>query len=93
VIVAFVDVISLLKQTNLASAQVFCHAWSPSYKKIFTETQTKDSFFGVVASLSVISSLKQTDLVLVLFYFRAYFLGYRNRPHWDSSLGQLFLEF
>jgi hypothetical protein len=44
VIVAFVDVISLLKQTNLASAPVFCHAWSPSYRKIFTETQTKDSF-------------------------------------------------
>jgi hypothetical protein len=35
----------------------------------------------------VISSLKQTALVLAPFFYRAYFSSYRNHPHRDSNSG------
>jgi hypothetical protein len=37
---------------------------------IFTGTRTQDSFAGVVAFVSVISSLKQATLVLAPFFYR-----------------------
>jgi hypothetical protein len=39
--------------------------------------------------VSLISSSKQTTLVLAPFYFRAYYPSYRNL-HWESNPGKFF---
>jgi hypothetical protein len=43
--------------------------------------------FGFVTLVSVISSSKQTTLVLAPFFYRAWFPNYRNRPHRNSNSG------
>jgi hypothetical protein len=48
------------------------------------------SVFVVLAFVSIISSSKQTILVLASFFCRAYYPSYRNHLHWESNPGQFF---
>jgi hypothetical protein len=46
--------------------------------------------FGVVAFVSIISSSKQTSLVLAPFFCRAWYRSKRNHLHWESNPEQFF---
>jgi hypothetical protein len=59
---------------------------------IFIGTLAQKRFFKVVIFATVISSSKQTAVVMVPFFYRVQFPRHRNRPRRDPKFGQ-FSEF
>jgi hypothetical protein len=69
--VIFVPLVSSPKQIMLVSSMFFNRHYFPSYRKHLHRDLNPGQFFGVVASVPVIYSPKQTPLDLVLFSYRA----------------------
>jgi hypothetical protein len=68
--VAFVSVISSPKQSWPCRRSPIVLKFRDT-ENIFTGNRTQIKFFGVLVFVSVISSSKQTTLVLALFFYRA----------------------
>jgi hypothetical protein len=70
-IVAFVPVISLLKQTTLVLVLSFYRAQFPSYRNQFHQESNPGLMFVAMAFVPVISSPKQTYLSFASLFYRA----------------------